>query len=937
MANSTKRERRKRATSILIVVFVVAALAGALALDPSLLRKISHTILTIARIRTVQLVGGGLLVAIFAIGELLDNADKLRFLQELIYKVLGIDLEDIELSKREFNRLPENYVNRPELERRLTDALLPGDTPHLVIVHGERDTGKTTLMHYVTPRGLIKKYRGRVIMCRGDRQSVEAGPGESDEQISKRMARLVFRRVILRGEVPGDVGETMETMSAAIAEHFAREERPWLIIIDQADDALFPFEWVLPALYGTHNTVTLARVGAHLSEAAQRARGAHDPVEVTRIEMEPFTREQAVELLKSELHRKRKRITRGMLRTLAPHLIGMSPGIIQRLSDLYQYDRSLEQIGAVGQTLDSTSGQEDEIRTRAIAKLTVSEFSAVETRFIAGLSLLDGDSVGAPVLSFLAKRLSADGAGAQPNIARAPASSTELIHTCVLRGYLRPVGAKHVPADRQRYHITKLGRGTARVARSRAGTDAELAAGCALLDYYRAVEDGQLTLDLNEEFPNILGMMAWSQLGARSMPDTDVLAFTRMLKETFFTSGRWNLGIRWLSYGAAIARAEDYPCSLADVVSARAQIMLTRGLPLEATRDLTLAEQAYEKSQQRAESDLEYDMSNQASLHAGIEYCRLRRVWIQHLRVRARLALAGERPDVAMAEQMLTEITAARERLGAIALSASSPFRGLARSLQVALACDTADAALLVGDAYQLLAQRRQARQRWARAHAASREALALALRSQNAGSETRAQAWRLAGACLRRATQVANPLARPYLRLRANRCLRKSIDASAQLHSQYEIALTEYEMGALAMAGTFMPRNMGEKQALRRKRRAVRALVAHTFPRWGRLHSALRQLRAANASASALHASSLQVQTLVAMAHASLRLWALDHDPSFIASAREYAQSARSIAERLQEASPVASDQLSSLPGWLYADKQSATSLNPATVAATA
>ncbi|HEY8310419.1 MAG TPA: hypothetical protein VIG47_07680, partial [Gemmatimonadaceae bacterium] len=587
------------------------------------------TVLDLARIRTVQLVVGAVVIVIFVVGELLDNADKLRFLLEIFYKALGINKEDIETTNREFNRLPENYVNRPELEQRLTVALQPEDDPRLVILHGARDTGKTTLLHYVTPRGLIKKYRGRVIICRGDRQSVEAGPGDSDEQISRRLARLVFRRVIQRGEVPGDVGETTETMSDAIAEHFLRQEKSWLVIIDQADDALFPFETVLPALYGARNMIIVARLSDAISPAALRTRGEHETVTHIGVAMEPFNLEQALELLKSELRRKHKRVTRPVLRALSPHLIGTSPGIIQRLSDLYQYDRSLEQIDAVGQTLDNTSGQQDEIRTRAIAKLTVSHFNAAEKRFISSLALLDGNTVGAPVLQFLARRLSGDTKKTSRETAISSSASDELIRTCVERGYLRLERPREATNTRQRYHITKLGRGTARVARAEGGVDVELTAGCALLDYYRAVEDGKEVLDLVEEFPNILGIMAWSQFGSRTMPDADVVSFARMLKDTFYESGRWNLGISWLSYAASIARAEDYPCSLGDLLTARAQLTLARGLPGEAELDLAAAKASYERSQRSAESDLELDKASETALRVGITYSQLRQIWVR--------------------------------------------------------------------------------------------------------------------------------------------------------------------------------------------------------------------------------------------------------------------------------------------------------------------
>src|SRR5690348_2792088 len=101
-----------------------------------------------------------------------------------------------------------------------------GARPKLIILYGERDTGKTTLLHFVVPRGLSKRYRGRVVSCSADRRAVEAGPDENDEQIRLRLARKVFKRIIDESNVPGDIGEGTAAMRDAIAKHFLREDQP---------------------------------------------------------------------------------------------------------------------------------------------------------------------------------------------------------------------------------------------------------------------------------------------------------------------------------------------------------------------------------------------------------------------------------------------------------------------------------------------------------------------------------------------------------------------------------------------------------------------------------------------------------------------------------------------------------------------------------------
>jgi hypothetical protein len=129
----------------------------------------------------------------------------------------------------------------------------------------------------------------------------------------------------------------------------------------------------------------------------------------------------------------------------------------------------------------------------------------------------------------------------------------------------------------------------------------------------------------------------------------------------------------------------------------------------------------------------------------------------------------------------------------------------------------------------------------------------------------------------------------------------------------------------------------LSEEDVQHCSRSVARRLLVHCKPRWYQLRSALWQLRAANASASALHASGLQVTILVTMTRVSLRLWKLDHDAAHIATARDYAQSARSIVERLQESTPAVSQQLRSLPAWLYVGQGTVSSPTQTLAAVTA
>lgn len=908
MRKSTRRERRHQIAIALILVGVVLVSALLFMLDPSLRAVTFNWIGRVAALPLVRLATGIVVVVVLAVLEIADHADRIKFLRETVYRLLGYDAETIAQREREFTDVPENYVPRPVLEKQLSGALTPSKRPAFVVLHGERDSGKTTLLHYVISRRLTSTYRGRVIYCRGDRHSIELEPDETDDHARRKLAKRVLMRVLDKAEVPGDVGEGMDAMSRAIDEHFRREGQPWLIVIDQVDDALFPYAEVLPSLYGRCNTVVVGCRYPAIDERATFQHGSGHKVVTANVPMQPLTPQQATELLRSELRKRRKRVSPAELRLLVPHLDGTSPGIIQRLSDAYTGDQSLP---LVTNALDPSSHAGEEERIRAIAELTVEQFTPEQRRFVTALSILNGETVAAPALDFVARRV---GSG--------PTASADLIQTCVRRGYLIPDNRFRLPRERQRYTITKLGRGIARVARRSGGTDEDLTAGAAVLDFYRGVEAGKEHLDLVKALPNIMSVMTWSQVPPRWLPETALISFCRMLKDVYYIAGTWTAGIRWLTAGLVAAERQGRPRSYGDLAAARAHLYLLQGMPRQALDDAAKAATAFATSQEQTESDLRLDIGDVADLRAGIQYDRLQRAWLTHLEARARILRLPSVTESAEVERISRCVRAGQSMLDAVRatpLRASDPLASLAHATALALEGDGVELVLVEGDRAAAAGASREARQLWRQTRERARALRRSAGDAHDRASlEACALAWRLEAAACRRFVAGQPLLMRSLWRRRGVRALRRSLRYCARMSSRYDEGLALRDIARLATAGTPEPRVSDPVRAEHARRPIVRWLLVRAAPRWRRYDGALHVLRAAHASNSTLGAQSAQVDVLVALADLMLRLWMLDRDSERITAARAYALSACSIVERLRSDTPELVEQLRGLPVWL-------------------
>lgn len=909
MRKSTRHEQRRRLAIAFILLGIVLVPSLVLALDASLRGDVFAGIVHMASLRFVRWVTGIIVVGVVLIFEIADHADQFKFLRETTYRLLGYDTETIAERERDFTEVPDDYVPRPALEKQLAGALAPSRQLALVVLHGERDSGKTTLLHYVVSRRLNRAYRGRIIYCRGDRHSIELEPDETDAQARHKLAKRVLTRIIDKAEVPGDIGEGMAAMSAAVDAHFHREDKPWLLIIDQVDEALFPYAEVLPTLYGRRNTVVIACRHPAIGDGVAFSRDGMLKAAKTDVPMQAFTRQQATELLRSELRKRRKRIDLEDLRLLEHHLDGTSPGIIQRLSDAYAGHQELERVTSA---LDPTAHGDEEGRIFAIAELTVEQLTPPERIFVTALSILSGDTVAAPVLDFIAQRLTYDDGASPP----------DLIQMCVKRGYLIPDPRRRLRRERQRYAITKLGRGIARVARRRGGLEEHLTAGAALLDFYRGVEAGAVQLDLVRSLPNIVSIMAWSQLPPRWLPESALISFTRMLKDVYYIAGTWAVGTRWLSSGIAAAENQRRPRARGDLTAARARLYLAQGMPRQALADAVAASHAFVASREHTESDLRLDVGDEAALRAGIQYDRLQCAWLTHLEARARTLRLPSVTDAAEVERIAGCVRAGQTMLQAItAIPSQTPteLRTLAHAADLALQGDAVEIALVEGDRAAATGASREARRYWAVARtraAALRRAASSS--DDRADLEARALAWRLEAAACRRRIAGQPVLLRSFWRHRGVRALSRSRHVCAQMASRYDEGLALRDMARLATAGTPDPRVDDPTRAEHARRPIIRALLARIKPRWRRYDGALHVLRAAHASNTILGAQSAQVDVLVALADLMLRLWMLDRDPTRITDARAYALAAHSIVERLRADTPELIEQVRSLPLWL-------------------
>ncbi|HEX6123161.1 MAG TPA: hypothetical protein VFY89_08370, partial [Ktedonobacterales bacterium] len=620
----------------------------------------------------------------------------------------------------------------------------------------------------------------------------------------------------------------------------------------------------------------------------------------------------------------------GIRHSFAPHLANTTPGIIQRISDAFSSDPGTQMVREVNEALDETARAGGETRLGAIVQLSMQQLREPERLFIIALGLFDGDTVGGQVLRAVADRL------------RQVDDPTpeELVENAIARRYLRPVETtKNLPITRQRYYITKLGRGVSRTLILREGPQSELRAGAAVLDYYRSAP-GRRRLEYAETLPNVLGIMEWAQVPPRALPQGDVITFSRLFRDVVYYAGSWGPGSLWLRYAMNIARQTDRQSVLGELAGAHARIQLGRGRPMPALDEIAVARKAFALAHEDAESDLELGVGDTALLKSNMLYCRLQTLWLDHLTASSQLArVSGFTSDETL-RGIIAAVTATRDQLREETASGPARHAWLTRRIALALTLDEAETRIRLGESLYRGDHHGEARQQWARVRDLARDvreraattlkehgtrtrtSRATAPRAKAAGNRAALDAmmvsWRTEGMLYRYQSEHAPIWRRPLLRRRGVLCLERSLRYAAQLSSRYEQALGLYEVAQLAMTGVPAVRHTPRPPRALWVVRVARAGLCWGSPRWWRLRTAKAQVRLASAYSSALGAQVIHVRCLVALADIALRQWRMNPRDDLFQAAREYAQHAQAIVGRLREATPELAERLYLLPAWI-------------------
>ncbi len=906
MSRRTREERRRRILNQVIIFIVVALIVLFFFVDSPLRQKVLDS-LTIAgeSEKNLKAIVTAIGVGVIVVGVVFDLLERTHFLVEGLPKLMGLDHEERHEREQKFGDVPEDYVRRPQLEQKLADALVPGDAPRLVVLTGPHDTGKTTLVDYTVLRMLSKRYHGNIAYCRADLESLDREPHENDEHARRRLIRGILLRIIELAKVGGDIGESAQRRSEAIARHFEHEGTPWLIVIDQIDDVRFDYDTLLPSLYGVNNTVLVVSQVPHETERivgpALHASGRGQPVPKLGIPMEPFSADEALTLLRRELEQRHHRLRSADVPTLKPHLEGTTPGVIQRLADLYSASHGLANIS------DTLSAREDDVaQGNAIAATVISQLDEAQRALIVALGLLAGETVGAPVLLAVSARFGGDQEG-EP-----------LLRQYVDRRYLellspQPTRAKTpAPIGRQRYAITKLGSGIARTALRDSNRDFALRVGACLLDFYRTCDKTEPTLDLRAELPNVLGMIVWARRTSY-LPDRDVINFARSLRSAFYESGKWIAGNAWLRFGAAAATDYQRSRTVGDFASERARLLIPAGRLSEAGECLAEARDAYKLSTDRALTDFHQAVFHSHEVLRSLAYDRTRQRWLDHLAIVAGLLSLPEPTPPEQIEALAAYLAPTAPPVPIDEMPGPSAAD---RDIERFLAIDAAKIEMARGDGADATGDKHGADEAWRAADSAlSRVELPDKPATFEEG-ELVSQAHRLRGTIALRQARRESSLGRWRKRRQGGRALIQSRKAAQAVGARYEEALALYESANLLLVGARQLQD--ETHATRHG--SVSPLLA-LWPRWRRLQRARRLLVRANARIAALDARAIQCLINVALATADLSLAAISRDRATLDEAREYARGARVIADQLSGEHPALKTTLTRLPPWLLGE----------------
>jgi hypothetical protein len=897
MSATTSQERRRRTVTRLIIIGSLLGFLLLLALDEDARARALDIVGLLEQLRDARGAAATIAVIVVIMFAIIENAEKLHFIWEMGHKLLGYDLESMARHEREFTDLPDDYVRRPAVERELVAELAPGREPKLVVLTGEHDSGKTTMLNYVIPRQLNRPFHGNIIYCRGDLQSIEGGIGENEDQLRRRLTKRVLRRVIQHAEVPGDIGETSQSMSTSIAEHFARErKRPWLIIIDQIDSPNFPYVDTLPALFGQCNTVVVVVNHAEISERAYTITDEDGEQALARrdVHLQPFSPDESLAMFRQEVRKRHGALSLVAASALKSRLGGAWPGTVQRLSDIYVNGGG---IPGIERALDPTVRGVQ--RTKAIATTIVDQFPAELKHFVAGLALFAGESVGEEALLTLATTRHCQ-----------TMSFSTFLEECRRRQYLKPTSSGPGTAPKRavwhRYTITKLGRGIASITLRGVGRDAELQLGTALLEYYRGLGRSGEPADVQVELPNVLGMMSWAESISR-LPDRDVIRFTRHLREAFYRSSQWEVGLSWLRYSEEVGRRFSLFRSVGECAITRARLLLATGNATSALRAIEAARTAFDESAKHTESDLRLGIASEEKLQASLDYDALQRRWLTHLQIAARIALLPARPDMAQLEDLVQLVDEARSWLGATREGVAANAH-IAATLAALLNLDAVQVELLMGDIGVRRADRARAAVRWRSAH----RLLSKVRNSVNPRSglptgtqqELLAQIERMEGAIARRWTAQATGLGRLLWRMHGNRHLAKGLQYARTL--RFEEALIRLESAELQVAGIASSAPFLLSRGRTTWRPApLRRMMVQLLPQGRQLQIARRHLLVVQADAAALGAQALQFAALTALAGVAKHLAKLARNAADLRAAADSLRSAESIAQRLQREMP--------------------------------
>ena len=895
MSRRTAGERKKSVQRLVIVGILIAFLS-ILAFVPAVREDALGLVKLSEQLRDAQGTFATLAVILVVLFAVVENAEKMHFIWEMGHKVLGYDLEAMERHEREFTDLPDDYTRRPALEKELITELAPQDEPKVVVLLGAHDSGKTTALHYVIPRKLNRAYKGRVILCRGDLQGLEGEMGDTEDKVRQRLAKRILRRVIQHAEVPGDSGETIESMHEAVTEHFERErKRPWLIVIDQIDTSKFPYSEALPALFGQCNTVLIATDHIALDQHMLTVKGEDGEETVARrdVHVVGFTADEAMEMFHKEVRKRRGTVHRNDVAALRSLLRDASPGAIQRLSDIYATG-GLESVRSV---LDpSLHGMR---RAKVIANSVVDQFSSELRHFIAGLTLIENELVNEPELAVIA---ASDQCKTVPFVT--------LLHECARHGFLELVKQdKRKRSSVQQYAVTKLGRGIADVALQSMDRATELRMGASLLQFYRGLSSPDAVLDSPSGLRNILGMMAWAER-VSGLPNRDVVRFVRKIREALYFSGEWDLGVSWLQYAEEAAVEVGFSRSIGEIRATLAQLLEGAGRMHAALRRVDAARKALRESSLQSESDLHLAVADEAMLQASLDYDALLQCWLTHLEVVACASLLPAQPRSDELARLTRLIEETRSRLRSIPLN-DAVNKHTATRLVITLDLDAISLALRQSDAQADNYDRAAARRSLQSARALIASVRHNAVVEGQIRPEMRAQIEFADAALSRQFAVLGNPLQRLRWRMHAKQCLVRCLGI-VEMHS-LEQALLFLEGAQLALTGisTKAPHVPTTLLPLRR-------MAARFSPRWYRLHAARRQLLSANSVASALGADATQVSALMLLVGIAGQLASIEGNPLYLRQSGEYARSAMAISERLRDEMPNLLAQAQTLPSWV-------------------